>query len=194
MTSPILTNPFAQLPRFLFRQTPSTMFMLVVLRLNWWLHCLPISKFSCARQYFEVWRRKDPRMLSALPLALLAGTFALTTTAVSSCSTPGHSQLNVRLKTLWSNSNDGGGWVGTNEFVITLGTGAPKEFRDLAPKEWYVRVDDNSVHLQRALAYLCSPFFFFALVLRTTRVISGTPSTLIGRQAVVWPTLQQTLI
>lgn len=166
--------------------------MLVVLRLNGWLHCLPISKFSCARQYFEVWRRKDPRMLSALPLALLAGTFALTTTAVRSCSTPGHSQLNVRLKTLLSNRNDGDGFGGDNEFKITLGTGAPKQFHGLASQKTYVRVD-NPVHLQRAPSYLCSPFFF-ALVLRTTRVISGTQSTLIGRQTVVRPTLQQQLI
>ena len=138
-------------------------------------------------------RRKDPRMLSALPLALLAGTFALTTTAVRSCSTPGHSQLNVRLKTLWSNHIDGLGFSSSdNEFVITLGTGAPKEFQGLASQKTYVRVD-NPVHLQRAPSYLCSPFFF-ALVLRTTRVVSGTQSTLIGRQPVVRPTLQQQLI
>lgn len=116
-------------------------------------------------------------MLSALPLALLAGTFALTTTAVSSCSTPGHSQLNVRLKTLWSNSNDGEGWVGTreNEFVITLGTGAPKEF-ELLSKEWYVRVDDNSVHLQRAPSYLCSPFVLhWCCVLRVSSQAHNQP-------------------
>lgn len=106
----------------------------------------------------SVWRRKDPRMLSALPLALLAGTFALTTTAVRSCSTPGHSRLNVRLKTLWSNHNDGDGFAGDNEFKITLGTGAPKQFHGLASQETYVRVD-NPVHLQRAPSYLCSPFF-----------------------------------
>eukprot|EP00729_Bicosta_minor_P010330 gene10330-3458_t len=74
-------------------------------------------------------------MLSALPLALLAGTFALTTTAVRSCSTPGHSRLNVRLKTLWSNHNDGDGFAGDNEFKITLGTGAPKQFHGLASQE-----------------------------------------------------------
>eukprot|EP00729_Bicosta_minor_P023161 gene23161-20472_t len=74
-------------------------------------------------------------MLSALPLALLAGTFALTTTAVRSCSTPGHSQLNVRLKTLLSNRNDGDGFGGDNEFKITLGTGAPKQFHGLASQK-----------------------------------------------------------
>lgn len=111
-------------------------------------------------------------MLSALPLALLAGTFALTTTAVRSCSTPGHSQLNVRLKTLLSNLIDGDGWSGDNEFKITLGTGAPKQFHGLASQKTYVRVD-NPVHLQRAPSYLCSPVFcigvaYYACHLRHT--------------------------
>lgn len=123
-------------------------------------------------------RKKVPRMSSALPIALLAWTFALTTTAVRSCSNPAHSQLNVRLKTLWSNHNDGAGW-GTpeNEFVITLGTGAPEtEEFELLSKEWYVRVDDNSVHLQQALAYLCSPFFLHWLcVLRVSTQAHNQP-------------------
>ena len=97
-------------------------------------------------------------MSSALPLALLAWTFALTTTAVRACSTAGHSQLNVRLKTLLSKHSDNLGFGGDNEFKITLGTGAPKQFHGLASQKTYVRVD-NPVHLQQAPSYLCSPFF-----------------------------------
>lgn len=74
-------------------------------------------------------------MSSALPLALLAWTFALTTTAVRACSTAGHSQLNVRLKTLLSKHEDGDGWSGDNEFKITLGTGEPKQFHELASEK-----------------------------------------------------------
>jgi len=130
-------------------------------------------------------------MLSALPLALLAGTFALTTTAVRSCSTPGHSQLNVRLKTLLSNRNDGDGFGGDNEFKITLGTGAPKQFHGLARrKRTYVLI--TPCIFSELLRISAHPFF--ALVLRISRVISGTQSTLIGRQTVVRPTLQQQLI